>query len=87
VSRGPGCRAGWPGFHWPGFPCQLVGMGFGWSGGVRDHVDALPGGDDLAGPGSSGGDLEGSAASAAEEAGGGVQEAVAQRLRLCPRRR
>jgi hypothetical protein len=49
---------------------------------VRHRLDALPGGDDLAGPGPGGGDLEGPAAPAADEAGGGVQEAVAQCLRL-----
>jgi hypothetical protein len=58
-------------------------MGFGWSGGMRYRVDALPGGDDVLGPGPVHGDLEGSASSAADEAGGGVQEAVAQCLRLC----
>jgi hypothetical protein len=42
---------------------------------VRDGVDALPGGDDVVGPGLDRGDLEGPAASAADEAGSGVQEA------------
>jgi hypothetical protein len=50
---------------------------FGWSERVRDGVDALPGGDDLLGPGPGRGDLEGSSSSAADEAGGGVQEPVA----------
>lgn len=55
---------------------------FVWSDGVRDGVDALPGGDDVVGPGLDRGDLEGPAASAADEAGSGVQEAVAQGLGL-----
>jgi hypothetical protein len=49
---------------------------------MRHRVDALPGGDDVAGPGPGRGDLEGSSASAVDEAGGGVQDAVAQGLRL-----
>ena len=82
VGRLSGRLAG--GFHWPrGVPFLLAGMGFGWSGGMRYRVDALPGGDDVLGPGPVHGDLEGSASSAADEAGGGVQEAVAQCLRLC----
>ena len=52
----------------------LAGTGFGWSGWVRHRVDALPGGDGLAGPGPGSGDLEGSAASAEDGAGAGVQE-------------
>jgi len=50
---------------------------------VRDGLDARPGGGDLLCPGPGGGDLQGSAAAAADEAGGGVQDAVAERLRLC----
>jgi hypothetical protein len=49
---------------------------------MRHCVDALPGGDDLVGPRPGRGELEGCAASAADRAGGGVQEAVAQGLRL-----
>ena len=80
LAVGPGRR----GFHRPrgSFPCD--GTGFSWSDRVLDSVDALPGGDDLLGPGPVCSDLEGSAATAAHQAGGGVQEAVAQRLRLCP---
>jgi Phage integrase family len=51
---------------------------------VRDGLDALPGGDDFLRPGPGGSDFQGSAASAADEAGAGVQDAVAQRLRLRP---
>jgi hypothetical protein len=54
-----------------------------WSGGVRDGLDVLPGGGDLLCPGPGRGDFEASAAPAADEAGGGVQDAIAQRLRLC----
>src|ERR1700761_232339 len=56
----------------------------GWSERVRDGLDALPGGGDLVSPGPVRGDLERSAAAAADDAGGGMQEAVAQGLRLCP---
>jgi len=69
-STGP-----WASFlaHRP-FPC--------WSGWVRDGLDVLPGGGDLFCPGPGGGDFEASAACAADEAGGGVQDAIAQRLRF-----
>ena len=50
---------------------------------VRDGLDMLPGGDDFLSPGPCGGDFQGSAASAADKAGAGVQDA-AQRLRLGP---
>ena len=46
-----------------------------------DGLDALPGGDDLLRPGPGRGDFQGSAASAADEAGGRVENAVTQRLR------
>ena len=65
----------------PGVPFLLAGTGFSWSDRVRGY--ALPGGGDLFGPGPGRSDLEGPAASAADQAGGCVQEAVAQRLRLC----
>src|SRR5690242_10885430 len=68
----------------PGVPSSLAGTCSCWSGGVRDGLDALPGGDDFLCPGPGGGDFQGSAASAADEPGGGVQDAVAQRLRLGP---
>src|SRR5580704_16186389 len=72
---GPGGR----GFHGPQeFPSLLAGTGLCWSGGVRDGLDALPGGDDFLCPGPGGGDFQGSAAPAADEPGGGVQDAVAQ---------
>jgi hypothetical protein len=81
---GPGSQAGCSGFHRPlGFPSLLDGTGSCWSGGVRNGLDALPGGDDVLRPGPGRGDLQGSAASAADQAGGGVQDPVAQRrLRL-----
>ena len=79
---GPAVRPGARGSTGPGVSLLLGGAGFGWSDRVRDRVDALPGGDDLSGPGPGGGDLEAPAAAAADEAGGGVQEAVAQRLWL-----
>ncbi len=56
---------------------MLAGTGSCWSGWVRDGLDALPGGGDRLCPGPGGGDFQGSAASAADEAGGGVQDAVA----------
>src|SRR5580692_10688094 len=68
----------------PGVSFLLGGTGLRCSGGVRDGLDALPGGDDFLCPGPGGGDFQGSAASAADEPGAGVQDAVAQRLRLCP---
>jgi hypothetical protein len=49
--------------------------GLRWSGGVREGLDVLPGGNDRRGPGPAGGDLEGLAASAAHEPGGRVEEA------------
>jgi hypothetical protein len=61
---------------------MLAGSAFRWSGEVRDGLAALPGGDDRVGSWPAGGDFQGSAASAADEADGCVQEAVAQGLRL-----
>jgi len=58
------------------FP-QVEGTSRCWSGGGREGADALPGLDDRLGPGPAGGDLPASAASAADQAGGGVQDAVA----------
>jgi hypothetical protein len=57
---------------------RLVRAGTGWP-------DALPGGGDPVGPELGRGDLEDSAASAADQTGGGMQEAVVQHLRLCSR--
>jgi hypothetical protein len=48
----------------------------------REDGDPLPGLGDRLGPWPVRGDLPASAASAADQAGGGVQDAVAQRLRL-----
>jgi len=67
----------------PGFPFLARWDGFAGSGGLRDGLDALPGGGDRLCPGPGGGDFQGSAASAADEAGGGAKDAVAQGLRLC----
>jgi len=82
-DSGPAAGPGGRGSTGPGFAFLLAGMCLGWSDGVRDGVDALPGGGDLAGPGPGRGDLEDPAAAAADQAGGGVQEAVAKCLRLC----
>src|SRR5260370_10651835 len=75
--------------RWPGVPRAPRGSflgrrdGFRWSGGVREGLDTLPGGDDRRGPGPGGGDLEGLAAAAAHESGGRVVVTVAQRLPIC----
>src|ERR1700722_11496456 len=68
----------------PGFPFSLGGTCSCCSGRVRDALDALPGGDDLLRPGPGRGDFQGSAASAADEAGDGEQSGVARGLRLGP---
>jgi hypothetical protein len=57
--------------------------GLRWSGGAREGLDTVPLGDDRRGPRLGGRDLEGLAASAAHEPGGGVDESVAQGFRLC----
>ena len=84
VARLAGRAAG--GSHGPqGLPSVLGGTGCGWSGGVRDGLDALPGGGDGAGPGPGRGYLQAPAApaaSAAGQAGGGVHDAVVQGLGL-----
>ena len=73
-----------------GFPQAPVGLpwvagtGPRWSAGVRQGGDPLPGPGDRLGPGPVRGDLPAPAASAADQAGGGVQDAVAQRLRFGP---
>ena len=74
VARLSGRVAG--GATGPGVPSLLAGTGSCWSGWVWDGLDALPGGGDRFCPGPGGGDFQGSAASAAGEAGG-VQDAVA----------
>jgi hypothetical protein len=71
------------GVHGPWVSFLARWGGFGWSGGLRDGLEALPGGGDRLCPGPGGGDFQGSAASAADEAGGGAQDALAQGLRLC----
>src|ERR1700722_9257203 len=83
VCRRPGCRAGWPGVpRLPGVSFLARGTDLRWSGRVLDGVDAFPGGDDLLGPGPGRGDFEVPAGAAADQAGGCVQDAVAQCLRL-----
>src|SRR6266581_2123480 len=52
---------------------------------VLDRLDALPGGDDRICPGPGLGDFQAPAAPAADQSGGGVQDPVAQGLRLCLR--
>jgi hypothetical protein len=56
------------------FPSLLIGAGLCCSGGVRNGLDALPGGGDLFRPGPGGGDFQGSAAPAADEPGAGVPQ-------------
>src|ERR1700693_6025575 len=82
VARLSGRLAG--GSTGPGVPSLLARTVSSWSDGVRDDLDALPGGGDRLRPGPRRGNFDGSAASAADEAGGGVQYAVAQGLRLGP---
>jgi hypothetical protein len=70
------------GFHRPrGLP-WVAGTGPCWSAGVGQRADTLPGPRDRLGPRPVRGDLPAAAAPAAHEAGGGVQDAVAQRLGL-----
>ena len=78
-AGGPGGR----GFHGPrGCPSLVAGMGSCWSGGLRERVDALPGGRDRLGPRPGGLDFQAAPPAAADQPGGGVQDAVAQRLGL-----
>src|SRR6266516_873472 len=75
VARLAGRLAGVP--RSPKCPFLPGGTGSGWSGGVRDGLDAVPCGGDRLGPGPTDGDFQGSAAPAVHEAGSGVQDAVA----------
>jgi len=61
-----------PGMAW------VVGIGHAswWSGGVGEGADAVPGGDDVVGPGPAGLDFQLPPAGAAGDAGGGVQDLV-----------
>src|ERR1700689_1136266 len=59
----------------------------GWLRGLREGPDPVSRGDDRAGPGPGAGDLEEPAAAAADEAGSGVEDAVAQGLGLGPGKR
>src|SRR5690349_17468389 len=82
VARLAGRVPGFP--RAPGFLPQVAGTGSCWSGGVRERADALPGPGDRFGPGPVRGDFPAAAAPAADQAGGRVQYAVAQRFRLGP---
>jgi hypothetical protein len=66
----------------PWFPSWVVGAGFIWSEEMWHRPGALSGDDGVVASGLGGRDLEGSAVSAADGAGSGVQEATAQSLRL-----
>jgi hypothetical protein len=63
----------------PGFSFLDRWDGWCWSGGLRERVDALPGGGDRVRPGPGSLDFQVAAPSAADQAGGGMQDAVAQR--------
>src|SRR5579863_9041255 len=82
VARLAGGGAGVPRARWFLW-CRWAGDGCG-LGGLRQGADPVPGGDDRCCPGPGGGDLEEPAASAADEAGGGVEDSVAQGLGLGP---
>ena len=67
----------------PGFlPQQVAGTGPCWSAGVRQRADTLPGPGDRLGPGPVRGEFPAAPPPAADQAGGGVQDPVAQRLGL-----
>src|SRR3954447_13827885 len=61
---------------------RSVGQALSWSAGCGDRRDPGERGGDLVGPGPAGGDAQPAAALAAGQAGGGVQNAVAQPFRL-----
>src|SRR5215471_9477532 len=75
AGRVPGVSTG------PGVPL-VAGAGSCWSAGVWQCADTLLGPGDRLGPGPGGGEFPAAAASAAGQAGGGVQDTVAQRLGL-----
>src|SRR5690348_3391816 len=66
----------------PGAPSLVAGTAWRWSGRVRQGGDPVPGGHDVGGPGPAGLDPQAASAAAAGQAGGRVQDAVAQGLRL-----
>jgi hypothetical protein len=73
----------WPGFHGPrGFLPWVAGTSCRWSGGLRECGDPGPGGGNGIGPGPGQGDFQLTAAAAAGQPGGGVQDPVAQGLWL-----
>jgi hypothetical protein len=76
VARLSGRRPGVP--RAPGSPSLLSRIDFCWSGGVREGLDALPGGGDGRGPGPGGGDFQDPAASSAHKPAGSVEDAVTQ---------
>src|SRR6516162_4746729 len=80
AARLAGRAAGVP--RAPGSPSWIAGTGSCWSGGLRERVDALPGGGDRVRPGPGSLDFQAAAPSAADQAGGSMQDAVAQCLGL-----
>src|SRR5258706_2945461 len=58
-DSGPAGGPGGRGFHWP-LGGVVVGIGHApcWSGGVGEGADAVPGGDDVGGPGPGGLDFQ-----------------------------
>src|SRR6266566_6867785 len=83
-DSGPAVGPGGRGSTGPGLSFLVAGTASGWSGGLRERVDALPRGRDRLGPRPGGLDLQAAPPPAADQAGGGVQDAVAQRLGLGP---
>jgi hypothetical protein len=83
-DRAPAGGPGGRGFHSSPAdrPSLARGCSWRWSGGVRQGGDAFPGGHDGIGPGPGGGDLQPAAPGSAGQAGGGVEDPVAQGLRL-----
>src|SRR5215470_2918031 len=82
VARLAGRVPGFP--QAPGFLPQVAGTGPCWSADVRQRADPLPGAGDRFGPGPVRGEFPAAPAPAADQAGGGVQDPVAQRLGLGP---
>src|SRR6266567_9505398 len=65
------------GFHGPrGCPSWVAGTAWGWSGGLRERVDALPRGRDRVGPWPAGLDFQAAPSPAADQAGRGMQHPV-----------
>src|SRR5258706_11858038 len=81
-DSGPAGGPGGRGFHWP-LGGVVVGIGHApcWSGGVGEGADAVPGGDDVGGPGPGGLDFQLPPAGGAGGSGGAGGGA---RLRVAP---